>query len=332
MNYYIDTEFIEGKQKKSFWNFSSDTIHPTIDLISIGIVAEDGRTFYEVSNQFNIDEAWNRFDVLKDFGKPQQLGDKKVYWLRENVLLPIFFDLAFADFHSTHFKDEWMYNGKVVDLKLFKENIELHEGEENLKYFKLLLKKYCKTNKQIADAIIEFIYPLKQWKLLHEGSYIDFQFNPCLVIGVGTCATVSELLQYSVPQIPSPVFYGYYTDYDWVVFCWLFGNMMNLPKGFPKYCRDLQQIKDEIKEVVLNRIKEHPTTLGSSNRTTGEMNYDVFFKEPEISQIDYSVTYDLTTFDFKNHPDYPKEINTHNALADAQWNKHLHEFLTKIYF
>jgi hypothetical protein len=42
-----------------------------------------------------------------------------------------------------------------------------------------------------------------------------------------------------------PTFYGYYADYDWVVFCWLFGAMVDLPKGWPMYCRDIKQIMDE---------------------------------------------------------------------------------------
>lgn len=40
-------------------------------------------------------------------------------------------------------------------------------------------------------------------------------------------------------------FWGYFADYDWVVFCWLFGAMVDLPKGFPMYCRDLKQFADE---------------------------------------------------------------------------------------
>lgn len=42
-----------------------------------------------------------------------------------------------------------------------------------------------------------------------------------------------------------PEFWGYYSDYDWVIFCQLFGTMMQLPKGFPMYCRDLKQLLDE---------------------------------------------------------------------------------------
>lgn len=40
--------------------------------------------------------------------------------------------------------------------------------------------------------------------------------------------------------------YGYYSAYDWVAFCQLFGTMMDLPKGFPQYCRDLKQMLDDL--------------------------------------------------------------------------------------
>ncbi len=43
-----------------------------------------------------------------------------------------------------------------------------------------------------------------------------------------------------------PEFWGYYSDYDWVVFCQIFGTMMDLPKGWPMYCRDLKQLCDDL--------------------------------------------------------------------------------------
>ena len=43
-----------------------------------------------------------------------------------------------------------------------------------------------------------------------------------------------------------PKFWGYYADYDWVVFCQLFGAMIDLPKGWPMYCRDLKQWCDDL--------------------------------------------------------------------------------------
>ena len=43
-----------------------------------------------------------------------------------------------------------------------------------------------------------------------------------------------------------PEFWGYYADYDWVVFCQLFGRMVDLPKGWPMYCRDIKQFCDDL--------------------------------------------------------------------------------------
>jgi hypothetical protein len=45
-----------------------------------------------------------------------------------------------------------------------------------------------------------------------------------------------------------PEFWAYYADYDWVVFCQLFGSMIDLPQGFPMYCRDIKQKADEVEE------------------------------------------------------------------------------------
>ncbi len=47
-------------------------------------------------------------------------------------------------------------------------------------------------------------------------------------------------------QYGDPIFFGWYADYDWVTFCQIFGTMMDLPAGFPMYCRDLKQTCDEL--------------------------------------------------------------------------------------
>ena len=43
-----------------------------------------------------------------------------------------------------------------------------------------------------------------------------------------------------------PEIWAYYADYDWVALCQLFGTMMDLPKGWPKYCRDVKQLADSV--------------------------------------------------------------------------------------
>jgi len=46
----------------------------------------------------------------------------------------------------------------------------------------------------------------------------------------------------NIERYGKPEIWGYFADYDWVAFCQLFGRMVDLPKGFPMYCRDLKQL------------------------------------------------------------------------------------------
>lgn len=40
----------------------------------------------------------------------------------------------------------------------------------------------------------------------------------------------------------NPEFWGYFCAYDWVLLCQMYGKMIQLPKGWPMYCRDLKQL------------------------------------------------------------------------------------------
>lgn len=44
----------------------------------------------------------------------------------------------------------------------------------------------------------------------------------------------------------APEFWAYYADYDWVALCQLYGRMIDLPDGWPMYCRDLKQLLDAV--------------------------------------------------------------------------------------
>ena len=52
---------------------------------------------------------------------------------------------------------------------------------------------------------------------------------------------ISKAIIKFTEEDPAPDFWAYYADYDWVVFCGLFGLMVDLPEGFPMLCMDLQQ-------------------------------------------------------------------------------------------
>lgn len=43
-----------------------------------------------------------------------------------------------------------------------------------------------------------------------------------------------------------PEIWAYYADYDWVALCQLYGRMLDIPKGWPKFCRDVKQLCDSL--------------------------------------------------------------------------------------
>jgi hypothetical protein len=152
MKYWFDTEFIE------------DGI--TIDILSIGILAEDGRELYLVSSEAN-------------YSKASQ-------WVVENVLphLPA-------------------------------------SGERVLR-------------NAIKRAVLEFC----------------------------------DIEKYGKPEM-----WGYYAAYDWVALCQLFGTMMDLPRGWPMYCRDIKQLCDSLGNPKLpeqSRNEHHALADAQWNREAHE--------------------------------------------------------------
>jgi len=146
MKYYLDTEFIEQSN--------------TIDLISIGIKCEDGRTFYAESTCFDERKASD--------------------WVKTNVIAKL----------------KWYGNGNRTQSYNTASVQYTGTPEEKTEVFGTL--------ELIKEGLLDFI-----------GDYV-------------------------------PEFWAYYADYDWVVFCWLFGSMIDLPKEWPMYCRDLKQLADDI--------------------------------------------------------------------------------------
>ncbi|GAA1685818.1 polyadenylate-specific 3'-exoribonuclease AS [Kribbella yunnanensis] len=52
-----------------------------------------------------------------------------------------------------------------------------------------------------------------------------------------------QLVDFAGPQ---PEWWAYFAAYDWVALCQLYGPMMSLPGGWPAYCRDVQQLADQL--------------------------------------------------------------------------------------
>ena len=264
MKYFLDTEFHEYKrtwvEKEVGHGYSIDHEHScdTIELISIGIVDENGGEYYAVCKEFDVHAAWNN------------------EWLRDNVLKGIFDYILKEQEISLPFtliSLEYLINGFGVTKAMIASSIECFVTEPTVCVCPLgdrvgNVLKYMKEN----DDVLE-------WK--------------------------KEFPGYTETKPSKPEFYAYYADYDWVVFCWLFGRMIDLPKNFPMYCRDLKQLMDDKANDLVNRV-----CYNSGNHTIWDL-------EKGVSEL-------------KKDFNYPKQENEHNALADAKWNYELYKFLKTI--
>lgn len=153
MRYYLDTEFIEDGK--------------TIDLISIGIVREDGAEFYAQNLEC-------------DFSKAND-------WVKQNVL-PSLTNFDLATLHP------------VINAE-------------------------------------------------KEGGYGDWYSRGSIASKLSAqMASVYYGMQLQFIRMPDDQveFWGYYSAYDHVALCQLFGTMMDLPKGWPMYTRDLKQWCDAL--------------------------------------------------------------------------------------
>ncbi len=238
MNYYMDCEFIEGFHKP--W-FGKRRHH--IDLISIGIVADDGREYFAISNEYDYKDA--------------------NAWVRENVIMPFYTSCVHGDNRN-------------------------HISEKNFH------KAYGKSNGQIATEILQFINP-------HIASSSNFG------IPLDTVKDPEYKQKHNINQFfyAQPDFYGYFADYDWVLFCSLFGTMMDLPKGFPMYMRDLKQMLDAGADSIIHR-----GTAGAIDR---EIRAQLSMEE-KVKMIE-------------RFPGFPVNEKEHDALVDARWTRDLHKFL-----
>ncbi len=78
-----------------------------------------------------------------------------------------------------------------------------------------------------------------------EGYPHSLQYHPPTTVYRSEIAR--DLVEFCDPaRYGKPEFWGYYADYDWVAICQVFGAMVELPKGWPMYCRDLKQWCDDL--------------------------------------------------------------------------------------
>ena len=218
MFYYIDTEFHEYHRKVITDSFGlTHVLIPTVDLISIGIVSDDDREYYAICSDCCLKDAWEN------------------WWLKENVLRSIF-----DHYRGYYWRDDYLPFG----LDKF-----------CLKTMQILFKTFGFSRTEIAQQLTQFVYP----QSYYEEAGIISDLNFCSAMTHADIQTHENIQSKFTKEIANkfswPVFYGYYADYDWVVFAQLFGNMISLPTGFPMYCKDLKQYLDDLN---IFNVTEHP--------------------------------------------------------------------------
>jgi hypothetical protein len=150
-------------------------------------------------------------------------------------------------------------------------------------------------------------------------NFHKFKGYPLSVIRDNVCAYFGIWRDQYFLRAPEGIeVYAYYADYDWVLFCSaLFGRMIDLPKGFPMYCRDLKQELDNLADSFTEFEMKKYIHRG------GEMS------GPIIAMLDANnlLAKEGRLTLLKEHKNYPKQTEEHDALADAKWNYQLHRFI-----
>lgn len=139
-NYYFNFQYLDGEQTKRFIGIPYGKTKPMIDVISIGIVNNGCRKYYAINKEFNLREAWNRFEWKEWNSVHEEKLFQKSYTIRETVLKAIWIEL---------FKIHGKYT-KISDAVFAWEEMK---DREKYVYLKLLILKYGKTRKEIANYI-----------------------------------------------------------------------------------------------------------------------------------------------------------------------------------
>ncbi|HEY9610579.1 hypothetical protein [Allocoleopsis sp.] len=167
--YFIDAEFIEDSRRR------------TIDLISIGIVCDDGREYYACNDECDLSKAND--------------------WVKASVIpsLP----------------------SKHIGVNPGNPDVSPSVRQDILRW---------KTRDMIAADILEFCSPKKYG---------------------------------------NPIYWGEWSSFDWVVFCWIFGDMIDLPEGFPMRCRDVIQWAEDHLGIGEEELPPSLETEGNRNALLG---------------------------------------------------------------
>lgn len=185
MKYFYDTEFAEDGR--------------TIELISIGIVCEDGRELYLQSSEIHHDHVslWVEEHVYPHLIRCPHITPKEQVLIRGGMKIDTTSIQAEIDQHSLA--------GQCTFTTLVKDAIEINGIKTSGLFIGGYPACFWRTREQIRQNILDFM----------------------------------DVDTYGPPEL-----WAYYSSYDHVAFCQIFGSIINLPQGFPMLTYDLRQHLD----------------------------------------------------------------------------------------
>jgi hypothetical protein len=230
---------------------------------------------------------------------------------------------------------EFIESGPNNPIYLISIGIVAEDGRElYLQNAELLRTKNINIDKWILENIFPQIGAEIDIPLGSETKHIAALINHPMFEYWKFNGEIKELIIEFIGNDPNIEFYGYYSAYDWVVFCQIFGTMMDLPKGkristttikagnyeagdtfdlnnqilgkFPMYCNDLKQLCNMLGNPILPKLK------------------DLVYCETHNLILDNTLISKHRKFGGEC---ILKKLNEHHALNDARWNKYIYNYL-----
>lgn len=143
---------------------------------------------------------------------------------------------------SRYFFDfEFIEDGKTIDPVSI--GIKSEDGRTYYAVFKTFNKVQFFENSWLVKNVLPGL-PARKANPNQEWSWANFEEDYATGLWKSKQDIRDDILDFVRLEEEKPRFYAYYADYDWVTICQLFGKMIDLPRGWPMYCRDLKQITD----------------------------------------------------------------------------------------
>lgn len=124
------------------------------------------------------------------------------------------------------------FNEEVDPVRLISLAIVAEDGRELYLEFGPSYYQQDKCNDWVQKNVLPLLGHTKHKIFLPEtnrffGTFPDF---------------AKHQIEVFVRQDSKPEFWGYFADYDWYLFCRLWGNFWRMPQHFPHLCLDVKQL------------------------------------------------------------------------------------------